>query len=202
LPGFRYCDWLLSPAERIAWQALFRGTGVLPVKDEHGGDGPETLCADVERRATSAIAWARHFGFLLDIALDHLTLARVGLVRAILAHPLPQPTLGLPHVTAAVNGLRDAGQLHFLAKGLLTAALYHFVRGDVASTHTALDQAREIAERGPMPLYLADIHLHHARFFRDRAELARARELIEKHGYGRRQEELDDAEAAARNWPA
>jgi hypothetical protein len=53
-----------------------------------------------------------------------------------------------------------------------------------------------------MPLYLADIYLHRDRFFRDRAELAKARELIEKHGYGRRREELDDAEAAAADWPA
>ena len=89
-----------------------------------------------------------------------------------------------------------------LPKGLLTAALYHFVRGDAASARTALDQAQEIAERGPMPLYLADIHLHRARLFRDRAELAKARDLIQKHGYGRRKEELDDAEAAAKNWPA
>ncbi len=118
------------------------------------------------------------------------------------AHPLPQPTLDLPHVAAAVNGLRNAGTMDHLPKGLLTAALYHFVRGEAALARTALDQAQEIAERGPMPLYLADIHLHRARLFTDRAELAKARELIEKHGYGRRQEELQDAEAAARAWPA
>ena len=53
-----------------------------------------------------------------------------------------------------------------------------------------------------MPLYLADIHLHRARFFRDNTELAKARELIEKHGYGRRKEELEDAEAAAKSWSA
>jgi hypothetical protein len=53
-----------------------------------------------------------------------------------------------------------------------------------------------------MSLYLADIHLHRARFFRARAELARARGLIEKHGYGRCKDELDDAEAAAADWPA
>jgi hypothetical protein len=89
-----------------------------------------------------------------------------------------------------------------LPKGLLTSALYHFVRGDTASARKALDQAQEIAERGPMPLHLADIHLHRARLFRDRAELAQARALIEKHGYWRRKEELEDAESAARTWPA
>jgi len=33
-----------------------------------------------------------------------------------------------------------------------------------------------------------------------KAELAEARRLIEKHGYWRRKEELEDAEAAAVNW--
>jgi hypothetical protein len=68
-----------------------------------------------------------------------------------------------------------------------------------------LDEAWEIAERGPMKLFLADIHLHRARlFFREKpypwespqVDLAEARRLIEKHGYWRRKEELDDAEAA------
>ena len=77
------------------------------------------------------------------------------------------------------------------ASGLINAALNHFVRGD---------EAQAIAERGPMPLHLADIHLHRARLFRDRSELAQARTLIEKHGYGRRKEELADAEAAAASW--
>ncbi|MGB8899360.1 MAG: hypothetical protein WCC90_09135 [Methylocella sp.] len=72
----------------------------------------------------------------------------------------------------------------------------------------------EIAERGPMPLFMADIHLHRARLFglsKDRPanypwtspqhDLAEARQLIEKHGYWRRKEELEDAEAAALKVP-
>ena len=68
-----------------------------------------------------------------------------------------------------------------------------------------LDEAWEIAERGPMPLFMADIHLHRARLFgrvspypweSPQADLAAARRLIEKHGYGRRMEELDNAEKA------
>ncbi|MEM0896500.1 MAG: hypothetical protein AAGJ79_06405 [Verrucomicrobiota bacterium] len=51
-----------------------------------------------------------------------------------------------------------------------------------------------------MPLYLADIHLHRARIFRDREELAKARALIKKHEYWRRREELEDAEEAAKTW--
>ena len=47
-----------------------------------------------------------------------------------------------------------------------------------------------------MPLYLADVHLHRARLFRDKAELAKAARLIRDLGYGRRYDELADAEAA------
>jgi len=78
------------------------------------------------------------------------------------------------------------------------------------SAQSDLDEAWEIAERGPMPLFLANIHLHRARlFFRDanypwespQQDLAEARRLIVKHGYWRRKEELEDAEEAAKSWP-
>jgi hypothetical protein len=63
-------------------------------------------------------------------------------------------------------------------------------------------EVQAIAERGRMPLHLADVHLHRARLFRDRAELAQAARLIRACGYARRFDELADAEAAAANWPA
>ena len=56
--GFRYCDWLLAPAERAAWQALLRGTGVPPVGSQHGQDGHATNCDEVERRGTTTLKWA------------------------------------------------------------------------------------------------------------------------------------------------
>ncbi len=63
-----------------------------------------------------------------------------------------------------------------------------------------LDEAWEIAERGPMPLYQADVQLHRARLFRDPDALTEARRLIEEHGYGRRLGELSDAEEVAESW--
>lgn len=99
---------------------------------------------------------------------------------------------------------------------LLTAAFYHgTLGGDPAEAARLLDEAQQIAERGPMPLYLADVHLHRARLagmskdewrmtngeaVDPKAELAKARALIETHGYGRRKEELEDAEASAGAW--
>ncbi|MEM9605329.1 MAG: NACHT domain-containing protein [Pseudomonadota bacterium] len=190
LGGFRYCDWLLAPAEQTAWQLLL-DQSVAGAKALH----TQTL-AEVERRGNKMFEWRVPGDSLLDIALDHLTLARVGLIRAILATPLPQPTLDLTQVADAVGGLRAAGATNHLPKSLLTAALYHAVRGeqDLADKH--LSETQQIAERGPMPLFLADTHLTRARLFQDREALANARTLIDKHGYGRRAGELADAEAA------
>ncbi len=94
-----------------------------------------------------------------------------------------------------------------LPLGLLTRAWLRASDGRHVGAESAqadLDDAQEIAERGPMPLFLADIALHRARLFgglsaypwdSPAADLATARRLIEKHGYGRRREELEDAEA-------
>ena len=68
------------------------------------------------------------------------------------------------------------------------------------SSSGRLTVAQQIAERGPMPIFLADIHLHRARMFHDKAALAQAAQLIRDLGYGRRTEELTDAEAAAKAW--
>jgi hypothetical protein len=53
-----------------------------------------------------------------------------------------------------------------------------------------------------MPLFLADVHLHRARMFRDKGELAKAAKLIRDLGDGRRTDELADAEEAASGWPS
>lgn len=204
LRGFLFCDWQLVPAEYTAWQMLQRCTSVASADGLCRRDCYDTEILEVERRAKeSQRGWTEVFTTppsLLDIALDLLTLARVGLIRAMLSNPLPQPTLDLPQVADAVNGLRAAGAVEFIVRGLLTASLYHFVRGEYDLARKYLAGAQQIAERGPMPLYLADIHLHRARMFHDRDELSQAAKLIRSLGYGRRYDELADAEAAAKQW--
>ncbi len=185
LAGLRYCDLLLAGAERAA------------------GGGPEVrgareACGEVERRARKMFAWRVHSDSLLDIALDHLTLGRAQLYRAILEGP--GPDAGKPEIDQAVDGLRRAGRIDHLPRGLLTRAWLLSTLGDPDATRADLAEAQEIAERGPMPLHLADVHLYRARLFHDRAALAEARRLVEKHGYWRRREELEDLEAVADGW--
>src|SRR6185436_2379001 len=68
----------------------------------------------------------------------------------------------------AVSGLRRAGQQQFLPLGLFTRAWLCSLTGASTGPKSAqsdLDEAWEIAERGPMPLFMADIHLYRARLF-------------------------------------
>ena len=186
LQGFQYCDLLLADAERAA--AGGRRTA-----------GALVECGKVWGRAKQTLEWAIHNRLsLLTIALDHLTLGRVRLYRAILeGSSLDDAT---PEIEQAVDGLRGAGQIEFVARGLLTRAWVRSAQGDAEGARADLAEAQEIAERGPMPLYLADVHLYRARFFHDRDALAEARRLVDKHGYGRRLGELEDLEAAVDSW--
>ncbi len=177
-------------------------------KSRQDAGAPSVLvqtCRDVEERAATTLRWMEQNNMaLLDIALDHLTLSRAGFYRAILERPDPadapaESALEEPRseIEQAVDGLRRAGHSDELPKGLLTRAWLRALTGNRDGARRDLDEAWAIAERGPMPLFQADVQLHRARLFGDRAALAEARRLIDKHGYGRRREELADAEAAA-----
>jgi hypothetical protein len=199
LIGFRYVDLLLAPAERAAWQAVL-GAGYQPgtsKTQDVGQDAPAAVCVEAERRARTNIEQHSNLS-LLSIALDDLALTRAHLYRALLsADPADAIADSQSEVHAALAKLRQANQIDYLPNALLTAALYAqglAEKPDEARRYLA--EAQQIAERGPMPLYLAEVHLYRARLFRDRSELANARALIEKHGYGRRKEELEDAEVA------
>jgi hypothetical protein len=212
LQGFRYADWLLAPAERAAWGCVLAPSGgagrsPLPAPPEARTPHATALdaCAEAEERATQTLDWATNYGgSLLSIALDHLTLARAALYRALVdppADPAPAATVLEPRVATALARLRQANTFHRLPMALLTAALYHGTLGvDPEEVRRLLAEAQQIAERGPMPLHLADVYLHRARLFHDRSALAEARALIERHGYGRRRDELADAEADAAHW--
>lgn len=149
LPGYRYCDLLL-------------------------GQGNS---AEARRRATQTLAWAQPRQFILDVALDHLTLARAG-----------DPA----HLTAAIEGLRRAGQLDALPLGLLARGTQH-----------DLDEVFRIATRSSMKLHLTDAHLAQAHLhLRDgrraqaRTHFDKADRLVTETGYHRRDPELAELRAA------
>lgn len=222
--GFRHDKTMLAEAERVAWGATLgrlihqNPSGFLSMLNSVAKRGSQRIEADIISEQP-----------LLDIALDHLILGRAALYAAILgkaersldvsSSDARQRVLSDDELfsarlelDAAVSGLRRAGTLHHLPRGLLSRAWLQSLTATNTrseSAQTDLDEAWEIAERGPMRLYMADIHLYRARLFHavqpypwtsPHEDLAAARKLIEQCGYWRRKEELEDAEAAAKNW--
>ncbi|MDQ6867315.1 MAG: hypothetical protein M3178_02485 [Pseudomonadota bacterium] len=164
LQGFQYCDLLLSSPERAAWRFMLQPSG--------GGrsfDQTEA-CRAVSERAARTLQWMQqNYMALLDFALYSLTLGRAALYAAILEGiSLDQLDPCRESLQLAVAGLRRAGQQDFLPLGLLTRAWLRFLTGartGLESAQSDLDEAFEIAEGGPMPVFMADIHLHRARLF-------------------------------------
>jgi tetratricopeptide (TPR) repeat protein len=200
LAGFRYCDWLLAGAERASSRIVL---------DDHMAQPSRELlesCQAVSKRSAQTLDWMNALGApLLTIGLDHLTLARAALYAGILDGRRP----GGDCLREAMDVLRRAGQQDYFCRVRLTRALFRAVIGAFDDARDDLDEVYEIAERGPMKLHLADIHLHRARLFglmpsrpaaypwtSPRDDLEAAKKLIDECGYGRRREELADAEAA------
>ncbi len=157
-------------------------------------------------------------GEILDIAVDELSLTKANLYKSIVAscgtsvlendNDQNLVAISRNHVDQALKAIRQARRCDYLPKALLTQAMACGISDfgipnreeALRASHSALDEAEQIARRGPMPLYLAEIHLTRARLFRDRQELTEARRLIDEIGFGRLREQLEDAEAAAETW--
>jgi tetratricopeptide (TPR) repeat protein len=162
--GYLYCDLLLAHGQR----------------------------EEVHRRAAQTLEWVKRQAWLLDIALDHLSLG--------CALP-PESEEAAAHLNEAVDGLRKAGQDDQLPRGLLARAALRRQRGDFAAAHRDLDEVFALATRSSMRLHLTDYHLEQARLLlaqgdRDKARrhLDTAKQLIAATGYRRRDGEAAELE--------
>jgi tetratricopeptide (TPR) repeat protein len=158
--GYRFCDLLLAL-----------------------GESEEVL-----RRAMQTIEIARRNKWLLDIALDHLSLGR--------AHS-PGSAQAAGELDAAVDGLRTAGTLHHLPRGLLARAAHFRHTHEWDKAQHDLDEVRVLATRCGMRLHLTDYHLEQARLLIDQQRRPEAKphydaakKLVEETGYHRRDAEL------------
>lgn len=121
------------------------------------------------------------------------------------------PAIALPKLKAScvtIARLQQSRRIDFLPAALLSRSWLRFHYGATIgpdSAQSGLDEAWEIAERGSMRLFMADVHLYRARlFFREKKypwqsaekDLEEAGRLIQECGYHRRDEELADARAA------
>ena len=162
LRGFRYCDLLLAGAERAA------------------GGGPEDrgageACDEVERRARRRCEWADLQQRPRSSTSPSTTSPSAAPGSTGRSSAAPRPTPPGPRSTRPSTASAGPATIEFAARGLLTRAWLRSVLGDPDGARADLAEAQEIAERGPMPLFLADVHLYRARLFHDRAALADAR---------------------------
>ncbi|MDP9193007.1 MAG: NACHT domain-containing protein [Acidobacteriota bacterium] len=216
LRGFQYCDLLLARAERAAWAV--HGGAVSSAAKQNAIKAIEAVC----RRMKEKQKWKTLIDSSpLDDALDDLILARAAMYHDLVSSQFSVASAKMDDV---VERLRGAGYQEFIVQGLLTRAWCWFAHSERAlhdregealewwnRSKDDLDQVGEIATRAPMPLSMADTHLYRARLFgrmkhegsmmtypweSPEHDLKEARSLIEKHGYWRRKEELEHAEAA------
>jgi tetratricopeptide (TPR) repeat protein len=213
IQGFRYCGLLVDAAERAAWRLMSEET-------REGISVRELLaeCSTVSDRGAKMFEWRQADEAVFTIGIEHLLLGRVALYSALFSSASPLFSTAANHLSEAVSALRRAGMQDVLPHGLLSRAWCSFAQASAMRQHgpdqeaadfvthaqADLDEAWDIAARGPMRLFMADIHLYRARlFWREKeypwespaTDLAAARELIKKCGYWRRKEELEDADA-------
>jgi tetratricopeptide (TPR) repeat protein len=141
--GYQYCDLLLAEGRSAA--AL--------------------------KRASVAIFVARKNNWLLDVALDTLIIARANFSMALvdissrrrLISGRKRACWAYTAITEAIEGLRMAGQVDDLPRGLLARAAFWRSIGDWDGAARDLDEVVEIAQPGPMRLFLCDSALERAR---------------------------------------
>lgn len=196
--GGEYADFLLQPAERAAWRAAWLKLGFSKgsIHDDELMVRAHQAIDAAHPRAKYVLAIAEPNKFAFDIAIATGCLARCALYGELI-----DASVDTGHVrdlvAKALTAMRRCNRLTELPSALMTAAMSAaLLDQDPAQARAFLEEAEDIALRGNMALHLADIRLHEARLCGDRAALAEARRLIEKHGYWRRKDELEDAEAA------
>lgn len=179
LPGYQYCDLLLGWEEDI----------------------------EVQSRAVQTIQLARRNNWLLDIALDLLSLGRAYFLQA-QKEKTADYTQATDYLNQAVDGLRLAGYLDYMPRGLLARAELFTLTKDFHRAHADLDEAMAIAMRGKMELHEADCHLGYARLFvmegeqeQARESRAKAKEMIERLGYHRRDKDVLEIERQLEEMP-
>jgi tetratricopeptide (TPR) repeat protein len=205
--GYWYCDLLLDRAEPEDGARLASLS-----TDAEAAPRFRQACQEVMKRATQALVIGERNHWLLDIALDHLSLGRAHLGLALTA-PLEgadsELALTAEHLNKAVGGLRQAGQENYVPLGLLARATLRRSQSDFAGANVDLANALEIAERGSMRLHECDAHLEWTRLdFQQgdaeaaRTHLVRARKLVDETGYGRREREVAYLERRLAAMPA
>ena len=156
---------------------------------------------EVQERAVRALELATQQGWLLETALAHLLLGQTFLHEFIRYPQAADLRKAEGFFNRAVDELGISGQLDYLPRGLLARAKMCRLDRQFERARNDLDQAMEIAMRGGMLLYQADCHLEYAQLYLAQGETRMARDsvaiskqMIERLGYHRRDEDVLEVE--------
>lgn len=170
LSGFRYCDFLLDQ-----------------------GDYNE-----VRRRAHTLLNWRSSSDSPVDIALDHLIMARALLSHGSVDGSGEQETQ-ISHARFAVEMLRLEGRRDWLPPALLALSGTYAAWKEWGRAEQTVSEALSISESGAMLLYLADSHLSSAELHlalgrndQARFSVTAAQRIIDQKSYRRRKCKLQD----------
>jgi hypothetical protein len=204
LSGCWFCDLLLNEAEWVAWRFRLGMTS-----NDEAVEVATSRSTEVYQRTGLMFEVAQRNRSVVDVALTRLVLSRALIcwLEVKSADPNRDKNFGLAGrcLMSSVDDLHKANETTYLPRSLLARSWLRTIEGNATGALADLDEAWDIAERGPMRLHLADIHLYRARlFFREKtypwkspqADLAAAEKLINDCGYHRRDQELADAKRA------
>ncbi len=118
-------------------------------------------------RATKTLAWSQMNGWLLEVALDNLTLGRAHFGLALSQRFDARRGAGVRaarlSLNASVDGFRKSSSNNHIPEALLSRAALSRCLGDWIGSYRDIEDVEEIAEPGPMKLFLCDLALERAR---------------------------------------
>jgi tetratricopeptide (TPR) repeat protein len=148
LAGFRYCEFLLNRGDFV----------------------------QARRRAAQTLHRAERHNWLLNIALDNITLGRAALMEA--QNKDADYSQILEYLERGVQILRQARAQNHLPRGLIARAKLRSLMGEWGKAEADLEEAVSIARRGGMRLFEADCYLELVPLYKAVHDLEKARKYL------------------------
>ncbi len=125
---------------------------------------------EILKRVPKTLEMAKVQNWIVNIGLDHLAWGFANLLQK-----MQEKNYNLSQIenriNLALNNLRRAGQQQYLFQGLYTRAIFFRIQRKLSQAYGDIEEAREIAERGEMKLWLVDYHLEASRLISSQLSL-------------------------------
>jgi len=195
-----FCELLMDDVERLMWAAtlgLAEGPEINVVLSNWITNYKKVFILGAHMKS-SAKRWG-NFAWLDTKVVGHLAHAKAEMISGIMEESDEKLSIAEYEIAEAFKLLGNDVHDAIRVSARLLRAQLRGLQADEKAALEDLDEAIKIAESGEMHLLIADIELNRARIAGNNYALARAKRLIEEHGYQLRRSELEDAENALNN---